>query len=100
MRLTGPGNWGEPADRPQALEILKTAVASGVNFLDTADFYGLYVTNRLIAEALYPYSNDLVICTKVGGYASLTNVWRCLPGSRNCAPASRICAQILLPAGK
>ncbi len=67
MRLTGPGNWGEPADRPQALEILKTAVASGVNFLDTADFYGLDVTNRLIAEALYPYPNDLVICTKVGG---------------------------------
>ena len=67
MRLTGPGNWGEPADRPQALEILKTAVASGVNFLDTADFYGLDVTNRLIAEALYPYANDLVICTKVGG---------------------------------
>lgn len=67
MRLTGPGNWGEPADRPQALAILKAAVTGGVNFIDTADFYGLDVTNRLIAEALYPYPENLVICTKVGG---------------------------------
>lgn len=68
MRLTGPGNWGEPTDRPQALEILKTAVASGINFIDTADFYGLDVTNRLIAEApLHPYPQELVIRTKVGG---------------------------------
>jgi pyridoxine 4-dehydrogenase len=66
MRLTGPQIWGEPADRPQALEILKTAVARGVNFLDTADYYGDDVTNRLIFEALHPYSQDLVICTKVG----------------------------------
>jgi pyridoxine 4-dehydrogenase len=66
MRLTGPQIWGEPADRPQALEILKTAVASGVNFLDTADYYGDDVTNRLIFEALHPYPADLVICTKVG----------------------------------
>jgi pyridoxine 4-dehydrogenase len=66
MRLTGPGIWGEPADRPQALEVLKTAVANGVNFIDTADYYGDDITNHLIAEALYPYSKDLVICTKVG----------------------------------
>jgi pyridoxine 4-dehydrogenase len=66
MRLTGPGIWGEPADRPQALEVLKTAVANGVTFIDTADYYGDDITNRLIAEALYPYSKDLVICTKVG----------------------------------
>lgn len=66
MRLTGEGIYGEPADRPGALELLKTAISSGVNFLDTADYYGEDVTNRLIAEALYPYSNDLVICTKVG----------------------------------
>jgi len=66
MRLTGPQIWGEPADRPQALEILKTAVAQGVNFLDTADYYGDDVTNRLIVEALHPYAKDLVICTKVG----------------------------------
>ena len=66
MRLTGPGIWGEPADRPQALEVLKTAVANGVNFIDTADYYGDDVTNRLITEALHPYNKDLVICTKVG----------------------------------
>ncbi|MCB2406582.1 aldo/keto reductase [Hymenobacter lucidus] len=75
MRLTGPGIWGEPADRPQALEILKTAVASGVNFIDTADYYGDDVTNRLIAEALYPYADDLVICTKVGGARKPDKSW-------------------------
>ncbi|RZK27489.1 MAG: aldo/keto reductase, partial [Hymenobacter sp.] len=75
MRLTGPGIWGEPADRPQALEILKTAVANGVNFIDTADYYGEDVTNRLIAEALYPYANDLVICTKVGGARKPDKSW-------------------------
>lgn len=75
MRLTGPGIWGEPADRPLALEILKTAVASGVNFLDTADYYGEDVTNRLIAEALHPYPADLVICTKVGGARRPDKSW-------------------------
>lgn len=66
MRLTGEGIYGEPANRPEALQILKQAVASDVNFLDTADYYGEDVTNRLISEALYPYRDDLVICTKVG----------------------------------
>jgi pyridoxine 4-dehydrogenase len=75
MRLTGPDIWGEPANRPEALEILKTAVASGVNFLDTADYYGEDVTNRLIAEALYPYPPDLVICTKVGGARKPDKSW-------------------------
>ena len=54
LRLTGPEIWGEPTNRPEALEILKTAVAAGVNFLDTADYYGEDVTNRLITEALHP----------------------------------------------
>ncbi|MDO7845726.1 aldo/keto reductase [Hymenobacter sp. M29] len=75
MRLTGPEIWGEPADRPQALEILKIAVASGVNFIDTADYYGEDVTNRLIAEALYPYPADLVICTKVGATRRPDKSW-------------------------
>ena len=75
MRLPGPGVWGEPADRPGALKILQTAVAEGVNFLDTADFYGDDVTNRLIAEALYPYPADLVICTKVGGARQPDKSW-------------------------
>ncbi|MVN77222.1 aldo/keto reductase [Hymenobacter sp. HMF4947] len=75
MRLTGPGIWGEPADRPQALEILKTAVAQGVNFIDTADYYGEDITNRLIVEALHPYSKDLVICTKVGATRRPDKSW-------------------------
>ncbi|GAB3584373.1 aldo/keto reductase [Hymenobacter daeguensis] len=75
MRLTGPDIWGEPADRPQALEILKTAVASGVNFIDTADYYGEDVTNRLIAEALHPYPAGLVICTKVGATRRPDKSW-------------------------
>ncbi len=66
MRLTGQGIWGEPANRPEALQILKQCIKSGINFIDTADYYGEDVTNRLIAEALYPYPDDLVICTKVG----------------------------------
>ncbi|MBC6990073.1 aldo/keto reductase [Hymenobacter sp. BT491] len=75
MRLTGPGIWGEPAKRPEALEVLKTAIAEGVNFLDTADYYGEDVTNRLIAEALHPYPNDLVICTKVGATRKPDKSW-------------------------
>ena len=75
MRLPGPGVWGEPADRPQALAILRAAVAGGVNFLDTADFYGDDVTNRLIAEALYPYPPDLVVCTKVGATRRPDKSW-------------------------
>lgn len=75
MRLPGADVWGEPADRSQALEILRTAVASGVNFLDTADYYGDDVTNRLIVEALYPYPADLVICTKVGSARKPDKSW-------------------------
>ena len=66
MRLTGSGFYGEPPNRSEALQILKRAVENGVNFIDTADYYGEDVTNRLIAEALYPYPAGLVICTKLG----------------------------------
>jgi pyridoxine 4-dehydrogenase len=75
MRLTGPGIYGEPQNRPEALQILKKAIESGVNFIDTADYYGEDVTNRLIAEALYPYPKDLVICTKVGGARKPDKSW-------------------------
>jgi pyridoxine 4-dehydrogenase len=75
MRLTGPQIWGEPADRPKALQILKTAVNNGINFLDTADYYGKDVTNRLIRQALYPYPADLIICTKVGGNRREDKSW-------------------------
>jgi len=75
MRLTGPGIWGEPANRPEALQILKQCIKSGINFIDTADYYGEDVTNRLIAEALHPYLDDLVICTKVGGARKPDKSW-------------------------
>ncbi|WP_259070937.1 aldo/keto reductase [Mucilaginibacter sp. X4EP1] len=75
MRLTGEGIYGEPPNRPEALQILKKAVESGVNFIDTADYYGEDVTNRLIAEAIYPYRDDLVICTKVGGARKPDKSW-------------------------
>jgi aryl-alcohol dehydrogenase-like predicted oxidoreductase len=66
MRLTGEGIWGEPKNRHEALQILKAAVSNGIQFIDTAHYYGDDITNRLIAEALYPYPSNLVICTKVG----------------------------------
>jgi pyridoxine 4-dehydrogenase len=75
MRLTGQGIWGEPPDRPQALEILKQCIKRGINFIDTADYYGEDVTNRLIKEAMYPYPDDLVICTKVGGARKPDKSW-------------------------
>ena len=66
MRITGPGIWGPPADKEGALATLRKAVDLGVNLIDTADSYGPYVSEELIAEALYPYPADLVIATKGG----------------------------------
>jgi pyridoxine 4-dehydrogenase len=66
MRVTGQGIWGEPPDADQARATLRRAVELGVNFIDTADSYGPHVSEELIAEALYPYPDDLVIATKGG----------------------------------
>jgi pyridoxine 4-dehydrogenase len=66
MQLAGPGVFGPPRDHAAALAVLREAVASGVNHIDTSDFYGPHVTNRLIREALHPYPKDLTIVTKVG----------------------------------
>ena len=66
MRITGQGIWGEPPNREQAIATLRRAVELGVNFIDTADSYGPDVSETLIAEALYPYPDDLVIATKGG----------------------------------
>jgi pyridoxine 4-dehydrogenase len=66
MQLAGPGVFGPPRDRAAALAVLREAVAQGVNHIDTSDFYGPHVTNRLIREALAPYPDDLVIVTKIG----------------------------------
>src|ERR671916_174229 len=66
MRLTGEGIWGEPDDPEEARRVLRRAVELGVNLIDTADSYGPEVSERLIAEALYPYPEDLVVATKAG----------------------------------
>lgn len=66
MRLTGPGVWGAPSDRDEAVRVLRRAVELGVNLIDTADSYGPNVSEELIKEALYPYPEDLVLATKVG----------------------------------
>jgi aryl-alcohol dehydrogenase-like predicted oxidoreductase len=66
MRITGEGIWGEPKDRGGAVRLLKHVVESGVNFIDTADSYGPYVSEELIAEALAPYRDGVVIATKAG----------------------------------
>jgi aryl-alcohol dehydrogenase-like predicted oxidoreductase len=75
MRLTGDGLWGEPADRPEAIRVLRRAVQLGINFIDTADSYGPDVSEELIAEALYPYPADLVIATKGGFERPGPNKW-------------------------
>jgi aryl-alcohol dehydrogenase-like predicted oxidoreductase len=67
MRLPGKDVWGEPADPARARGVVRRAVELGVNFIDTAWYYGPLVSNRLIAEALHPYPGDLVIATKLGG---------------------------------
>jgi len=66
MQLAGPGVFGPPKDHDAALAVLREAVASGVNHIDTSDYYGPHVTNRIIREALHPYPDDLVIVTKLG----------------------------------
>ncbi len=66
MRITGPGIWGDPPNVDEAIAVLRRAVELGVNFIDTADSYGPFVSERLIARALHPYPDDLVIATKGG----------------------------------
>lgn len=82
MRITGKGIWGPPADRDAALATLRRAVELGVNFIDTADSYGPFVSEELIAEALYPYPKDLVITTKAGWVRHGPGVWQ-----HNASPA-------------
>jgi pyridoxine 4-dehydrogenase len=66
MQLAGPGVFGPPKDRAGAIAVLRKALASGVDHIDTSDFYGPYVTNQIIREALHPYPEELVIVTKIG----------------------------------
>ncbi|SKC54594.1 aldo/keto reductase [Ohtaekwangia koreensis] len=75
MRITGDGIWGPPANKAEALHVLKRAIELGVNFIDTADSYGPNISEELIAEALYPYPKDLVIGTKGGLLRTGPNAW-------------------------
>ncbi|WP_176499669.1 aldo/keto reductase family oxidoreductase [Sphingomonas sp. HMP9] len=75
MQLAGPGVFGPPKDPDAALAVLRAAVAAGVNHIDTSDFYGPHVTNRLIREALHPYPDDLVIVTKIGARRGPDGSW-------------------------
>ena len=75
MQLAGPGVFGPPKDHVTALAVLREALASGVNHIDTSDFYGPHITNQLIREALHPYAQDLVIVTKVGATRGADASW-------------------------
>jgi pyridoxine 4-dehydrogenase len=75
MQLAGPQVWGPPRDMDAAVAVLREAVASGVNHIDTSDFYGPHVTNQIIKQALHPYPDGLVICTKVGARRGQDKSW-------------------------
>ncbi|WP_449576204.1 aldo/keto reductase family oxidoreductase [Lelliottia nimipressuralis] len=75
MQLAGPGVFGPPKDKAAALAVLREAVASGVNHIDTSDFYGPHVTNQLIREALHPYRDDLTLVTKIGARRGTDASW-------------------------
>jgi pyridoxine 4-dehydrogenase len=75
MQLAGPGVWGPPRDVNAAIAVLREAVESGVNHIDTSDYYGPHVTNQIIKRALHPYAKDLVIVTKVGARRGPDKSW-------------------------
>jgi len=75
MQLAGPGVFGPPKDRQSALAVLREALASGVDHIDTSDYYGPHITNHLIREALHPYPKDLVIVTKIGARRGADGSW-------------------------
>jgi aryl-alcohol dehydrogenase-like predicted oxidoreductase len=75
MQLAGPGVFGPPRDRKEAVAVLRAAVEAGVNHIDTSDFYGPHITNQVIREALHPYVQDLVIVTKVGAARGKDASW-------------------------
>src|SRR5271165_5763453 len=75
MQLAGPGVFGPPKDREAALAVLREAVASGIDHIDTSDYYGPHITNQLIRAALHPYPDDLVIVTKIGARRGEDGAW-------------------------
>ena len=89
MQLAGPGVFGPPRDREGAIAVLREAVASGVNHIDTSDYYGPHVTNQLIREALHPYPEDLVIVTKIGARRGVDASWNPAFSAEDLASAVR-----------
>jgi aryl-alcohol dehydrogenase-like predicted oxidoreductase len=87
MQLAGPGVFGPPKDRKAALAVLREAVASGVNHIDTSDFYGPHVTNEIIREALSPYPDGMTIVTKVGAVRGADASWMPAQGPAQLARA-------------
>ena len=75
MQLAGPHVFGPPADRDEALAVLRSVIELGITHIDTSDYYGPYVTNELIKEALHPYPGDLHIVTKVGAFRDEKGGW-------------------------
>jgi pyridoxine 4-dehydrogenase len=75
MQLAGPGVFGPPKDRAAAIEVLRRAIAAGVNHIDTSDYYGPFVVNEIIREALFPYPDDLVIVSKIGARRGDDAAW-------------------------
>src|ERR1700757_3911628 len=75
MQLAGPEVWGPPRDVDAAIAVLREAVESGVNHIDTSDYYGPHVTNQIIKQALHPYPADLVIVTKIGARRGADKSW-------------------------
>ena len=75
MQLAGPGVWGPPRDVDAAIAVLREAVATGVNHIDTSDYYGPHVTNQIIKQALHPYPDGLVIVTKLGARRGSDKSW-------------------------
>ena len=75
MQLAGPHVWGPPKDRDEAIAVLREVIETGVNHIDTSDFYGPHVTNQIIKEALHPYADDLVLVTKLGAKRAPDQSW-------------------------
>src|SRR6266496_4534321 len=75
MQLAGPQVWGPPRDVDAAIAVLREAIATGVNHIDTSDYYGPHVTNQIIKQALHPYPDDMVIVTKVGARRGDDKSW-------------------------
>jgi aryl-alcohol dehydrogenase-like predicted oxidoreductase len=92
MRITGPGIWGDPPDRDVAKAVLRRVIELGVNFIDTADSYGPAVSEELIAEALHPYPDDLVIATKGGLERTGPDEW---PSAAHPDRLKRVCDESL-----